>query len=119
HAGVDQPILGAMLARARKYLPGIANLSAIRVWTGFRAATSDKLPLIGPDTHDPSLLLATGHEGLGITTSLATAELIADMLTGRTSAINPEPYLPARFRNQDKEDTHEMERSHAGTHDGI
>ena len=41
--------------------------------------------------------LATGHEGLGITTSLATAELIADMLTGQPSAIPREPYLPARF----------------------
>jgi len=79
------------------YLPGLANLSAIRVWTGFRASTPDKLPLIGPDRKDPSLLLATGHEGLGITTSLATAELIADMLTHQRSAIPPEPYLPERY----------------------
>lgn len=94
---VDQPILSAMLQRAALYLPCIGSLSAIRVWTGFRAATPDKLPLIGPDPHDSSLLLATGHEGLGITTSLATAELIADMLTNRTSAIPHQPYLPARY----------------------
>lgn len=97
HAEVDQPILSAMLARAAVYLPGLANLSAIRVWTGFRASTPDKLPLIGPDRNDPWLLLATGHEGLGITTSLATAELIADMLTNRRSAISPGPYLPERY----------------------
>jgi len=123
HQGVDQPILAAMLARATKYLPAIARLSAIRVWTGFRAATPDKLPLIGPDANDPSLLLATGHEGLGITTSLATAELIADMLAGRQSAIPREPYLPARFAhidsNPNKEDKHEMDWSHAGVDDGI
>ncbi len=74
-----------MLARARVYLPAVARLSAIRVWTGFRAATPDKLPLIGPDPGDPTLWLATGHEGLGITTSLATAELIADLITNRRS----------------------------------
>jgi glycine/D-amino acid oxidase-like deaminating enzyme len=123
HTGVDQPILSSMLARAKKYLPGIARLSAIRVWTGFRAATPDKLPLIGPDSTDPSLLLATGHEGLGITTSLATAELIADIIADRRSAIAREPYLPARFKHidakQDKEEKHEMERSHAGVDDGI
>jgi D-hydroxyproline dehydrogenase subunit beta len=123
HTGVDQAILSSMLARAKKYLPGIARLSAIRVWTGFRAATPDKLPLIGPVSADPSLLLATGHEGLGITTSLATAELIADILTDRPSAIAREPYLPARFKHidakQNKEDKHEMERSHAGVDDGI
>jgi D-hydroxyproline dehydrogenase subunit beta len=96
-SSVDQPILDAMLARAALYMPGIAHLSAIRVWTGFRAATPDKLPLIGPDLNDPTLLLATGHEGLGITTSLATAELIADTLTNRLTAIPAEPYLPARY----------------------
>ncbi len=123
HAEVDHSILSAMLARAQKYLPKIASLSAIRVWTGFRAATPDKLPLIGPDRDDPSLLLATGHEGLGITTSLGTAELIADMLTSRTSAIAPEPYLPARYRNieanPEKEEKHEVDRSHAGINHGI
>ena len=83
---VNQEILSAMLQRAETYMPGIASLSVIRVWTGFRAATPDKLPLIGPFPGDPTLWLATGHEGLGITTSLATAELLASAFTGnRTS----------------------------------
>jgi glycine/D-amino acid oxidase-like deaminating enzyme len=94
---VDQSILSAMLARAALYLPGITTLSAIRVWTGFRAATPDKLPLIGPASNNDSLLLATGHEGLGITTSLATGELIADQITGTPSHIPIDPYLPVRF----------------------
>jgi glycine/D-amino acid oxidase-like deaminating enzyme len=96
-AGVDQPILDAMLARVALFLPGLTGLSAMRVWTGFRAATPDKLPLIGPDASDKTLLIATGHEGLGITTSLATAELVACLLSNETSAIAPEPYLPARY----------------------
>ena len=74
--------------------PGICK--AENVWTGFRAATPDKLPLIGPWPHDSTLYLATGHEGLGITTSLATARLLVDQLTGRRSAIPFEPYLPSR-----------------------
>ncbi len=69
----------------------------LRVWTGFRAATPDKLPLIGPFPGDPTLWLATGHEGLGITTALATAELLAAAFIGSRTAIAPEPYLPARF----------------------
>jgi glycine/D-amino acid oxidase-like deaminating enzyme len=123
---VDQPILAAMLARAQQYLPGVAKLSAIRAWTGFRAASPDKLPLIGPDPRDETLLLATGHEGLGITTSLATAELIADLLTGGASAIPIEPYLPARFSESFQnpspiasEEQHEVDWSHAGTDHGI
>jgi D-hydroxyproline dehydrogenase subunit beta len=123
HPDVDQAILNSMLARAALYLPGISGLSAIRVWTGFRAATPDKLPLIGPDGHDPSLLLATGHEGLGITTSLATAEMIADILTGRPSAIPREPYFPGRYAHLDSkqhhEEKHEVDWSHAGVDDGL
>ena len=94
---VNQPMLTAMLQRATAYMPGIASLQAIRTWTGFRAATPDKLPLIGPSTEDDSVWLATGHEGLGITTSLGTAALLAAAFTGRIPPIAAEPYLPSRF----------------------
>jgi glycine/D-amino acid oxidase-like deaminating enzyme len=97
---VDTEILSRMLRRAFDYLPTIETLSAIRVWTGFRAATPDKLPLIGPWPEDSSVYLAAGHEGLGITTSLGTARLIADSLLGRASEIPPEPYLPSRQMNE-------------------
>jgi glycine/D-amino acid oxidase-like deaminating enzyme len=96
-AQVRGVILTRMLARAADFIPGIGSISAIRVWTGFRAATPDKLPLIGPDPRDSTLFLATGHEGLGITTSLATARLLSDHILGRAPAITLEPYLPARF----------------------
>jgi glycine/D-amino acid oxidase-like deaminating enzyme len=93
---VDHGMVSRMLERAQEYMPALAHTSAIRVWTGFRAATPDKLPLIGPWPQDSTLYLATGHEGLGITTSLATARLLVDQLTGRRSAIPIEPYLPSR-----------------------
>jgi len=96
HSAIDPPILGRMLSRAAEYMPRLLELSAIRTWTGFRAATPDKLPLIGPCPERPRLYLATGHEGLGITTSLGTAEVLAAQLLGRPCAIPVEPYLPGR-----------------------
>jgi D-hydroxyproline dehydrogenase subunit beta len=101
HKEVDQEIMRRMLQRAQEYLPAIAQTSAIRAWTGFRAATPDKLPLIGQWSVDPSIYLATGHEGLGIATSLGTARLLADQLTGKSSAIPVEPYLPSRIANME------------------
>ena len=89
-------MLAAMLRRACAYMPGIDTLSAIRVWTGFRAATPDGLPLIGPHPERPGVWLATGHEGLGITTSLGTARLLLAQMQNRPAAIPVEPYLPAR-----------------------
>jgi glycine/D-amino acid oxidase-like deaminating enzyme len=96
HKDVDQAILRRMLQRAQKYMPGLGPMSAVRTWTGFRAATPDKLPLIGPWPGDKSLFLATGHEGLGITTSLATARILVDQITGAKPEIPIEPYLPSR-----------------------
>jgi D-hydroxyproline dehydrogenase subunit beta len=93
----NRELLGAMVARAREYLPDIGNLQAIRVWTGFRAATPDKLPLIGPWPEDETLYLATGHEGLGITTSLATARLLVSNLLSEKTEIDAAPYLPSRY----------------------
>ena len=98
HAGVDESIVTRMLARAIEYMPSLGKLSALRAWTGFRAATADKLPLIGPSVENERLFLATGHEGLGITTSLGTAKLLVDQIVGRASEIRVEPYLPSRVR---------------------
>ena len=99
-SAVEKPILTRMLARAIEYLPGLGKLSSLRAWTGFRAATPDKLPLIGPDVEHPRLYLATGHEGLGITTSLATAKLLVDQIMDRKPAIPVAPYLPARVTRE-------------------
>jgi glycine/D-amino acid oxidase-like deaminating enzyme len=95
-AEVDRTIVFRMLRRAFEYLPGLAETNTIRIWTGFRAATPDDLPLIGPSPDDGRLYFAAGHEGLGITTSLATAKLIASRILGRASEIPIEPYLPGR-----------------------
>ena len=96
--GVDGSIVTRMLNRAIEYLPGLRKLSSLRTWTGFRAATPDKLPLIGP--HTGRLYLATGHEGLGITTSLGTAKLLVAQIMNRETAIPVAPYLPARVAQE-------------------
>jgi glycine/D-amino acid oxidase-like deaminating enzyme len=96
HREVDSGILARMLQRAHEYMPGLAQMSTVSTRAGFRAATPNKLPLIGPWPDDESLFLATGHEGLGITTSLATARILADRITGTKPEIPIEPYLPSR-----------------------
>jgi len=97
---VDNSIVTQMLDRAVEYLPGLGKLSSLRTWTGFRAATPDKLPLIGPHMEHERLYLATGHEGLGITTSLATAKLLVAQILDRETPIPVTPYLPARIAQE-------------------
>ena len=97
--GVDQAILDRMLNRAIEYMPALGQLSSTRVWTGHRPATPDKLPLIGPSVESERIWMATGHEGLGITTSLGTGRILADLLLQRPTQIPATPYAPDRFSN--------------------
>lgn len=94
---IDYKIVKKMMNRAFEYMPGLRSLSATRIWTGFRPASPDNLPYIGKHPKLENVYLATGHEGLGITTSLGTAELLTDGILGRESAIDRERYSPGRF----------------------
>jgi glycine/D-amino acid oxidase-like deaminating enzyme len=85
-----------MLDRALEFVPGLSQLSVVRTWAGFRPASSDHLPLIGPWPLQDGVYLATGHDGLGVTMALGTGRLLADQVVGRTPEISVEPYLPAR-----------------------
>ena len=95
-ATINRRIVGRMIDRACAFMPALAGLTAVRTWTGFRPATPDKLPLIGrwPDT--PGLWVAAGHEGLGITTSLGTAAILADLIAGRQPAVDAAAFAPDR-----------------------
>ena len=95
-ASVNRRVLGKMIARACAFMPALAGLTTVRTWTGFRPATPDKLPLIGRWPDVPGLWIAAGHEGLGITQSLGTAALLADLLAGRDPVIDPAPFAPDR-----------------------
>ncbi len=94
---IDTPMLARMLTRALDYVPALAGLQAIRCWAGLRAATPDGQPLLGRHPQQRGVWLATGHEGLGVTTATASGELMAAMITGEPAPIDPRPYEPARF----------------------
>lgn len=94
---VEHDVLARMLQRAIDYLPGLAQMNAIRSWTGFRAATPDSLPLLGPHPTQSGLWLALGHEGLGVTTAPASAQLLVNQVFNLPCTIDTAPYLPQRF----------------------
>ena len=94
--GINHSLLRAMIRRAIEFVPALADCSAIRAWTGFRPATPDGLPLIGPWDATVGLWIAGGHEGLGITLAPVTAELITAGIVGRTPLLDPTPFSPMR-----------------------
>ena len=95
-SSLDMPLLAAMLMRAQHFLPTLAQLNIIRCWTGLRAASADGLPLLGAHPRHTWLWLALGHEGLGVTTALGSAALLAAQIGRQAPAIDDSPYLAAR-----------------------
>ena len=65
-------------------------------WCGLRAMSADGVPIIGP-TPVSNLLVNSGHGHLGWTMAAGSAQLLADLISGGSPAIDPEPYALKRF----------------------
>jgi len=65
-------------------------------WAGFRPATPDSLPLLGPVPGAPGVIVATGHGMLGVTLAPATGAAVAALARGERPAWLA-PLDPARF----------------------
>ena len=94
-------ILG-LNARAVALLPGLARAEFVESWSGLRPATRDGLPILGAVPRQPRYLLATGHFRNGILLAPATAHVMAQLLLGKTLAVDLERFSPARFRPGDQ-----------------
>ena len=66
-------------------------------WLGHRPAPADSLPLIG-EVGGTRVYTAFGHHHIGLPGGPKTGRLLAGMLTGTPSNIDPAPYAPDRFR---------------------
>jgi len=66
-------------------------------WYGWRPMTWDSLPIIGRVPNLGNAYLATGHNMLGMSLATATGKLIAEILQGKSTHLDPAPYSPGRF----------------------
>jgi glycine oxidase len=78
----DPAAISALLARAARLCPVLADLPIIETWAGIRPGTRDRAPLIGK-TAVPGLYVASGHFRNGILLAPITARIIADMMLGK------------------------------------
>ncbi|AVO47375.1 NAD(P)/FAD-dependent oxidoreductase [Phreatobacter cathodiphilus] len=66
-------------------------------WHGARPSTPDGLPVIGRAPHHPHVVFAFGHGHIGLSTGPITGRVVADIVTGATSAVPITPFSPGRF----------------------
>jgi D-amino-acid dehydrogenase len=67
-------------------------------WFGWRPMTYDGLPIIDRSPVMDNVMIAAGHNMLGLSMSPATGKLVAEILSGLQPHLDPEPYRLARFR---------------------
>lgn len=94
-AGLDKIARGAAAI-----VPALGAAAFREAWAGLRPATRDLLPVLGFSPSVSNVLWAAGHFRSGILLSAITGEIIADLVKGRRTAVELQPFSPARFREQ-------------------
>jgi D-amino-acid dehydrogenase len=66
-------------------------------WMGGRPCTPDMMPVIGSAKNHRGLWFAFGHAHHGLTLGPVTGRLIAEMMTGEPTIVDPQPFRVERF----------------------
>jgi D-amino-acid dehydrogenase len=86
-----------VLDHALAVAPGLADATLAETRIGFRPASEDGLPVLGPLDGHPDVLMATGFGAGGLTLAPFAGTVIADLALGVRPSLDVEPYRPGRF----------------------
>ncbi len=89
-----------ILAEAVRRVPALARAQIVRAFVGLRPFVPDKIPLLGRSRLLANLLVATGHEGDGVTLAPMTALMVAALVAGRAAPVPIEGMAPDRFTGE-------------------
>lgn len=80
-------------------VPKLKDARILEDWAGLRPGTPDGLPILGA-TSTPGYYVATGHFRDGILLAPVTAQVMAEVMEGRSSEYDLAAFSPARFSRQ-------------------
>ena len=86
-----------LLESACELVPELWQATFDGARVGLRPATPDSMPIIGPSHRLPGLVYATGHFRNGVLLAPLTAELVAELVEGRSSDAALRYTHPQRF----------------------
>lgn len=73
-------------------MPQLRGLPVLNHWCGLRPGSPNGIPYIGQHPEIEGLYVNAGHYRYGVTMSLASVQMLTDMMLGKTPAIDPTPY---------------------------
>jgi D-amino-acid dehydrogenase len=89
--------LSILTEGARPYLREMPAALPEEEWWGWRPMTCDGLPVIDFAPAATNVLIAAGHNMLGLSMATATGRLVAEMLGDAKPHLDPAPYALKRF----------------------
>lgn len=88
HGGIDY---------LRQAFPVFGAAKLTQMWGGLMDVTPDAVPVIAPVGSLPGFYLCTGFSGHGFGIGPGAGALMADLITGATPCVDPEPFRMERF----------------------
>jgi D-amino-acid dehydrogenase len=100
-SGFDRRVTAAgqleVLEQALAVAPGLRDATLLETRVGFRPATPDGLPVLGPLPGHPRVVVATGFGHTGLTLAPLAGALVAEQVLGDAPRMDLQPYGVARF----------------------
>jgi D-amino-acid dehydrogenase len=96
-AALNRARLDLLREGARQYLQEPLGDPVLEEWYGWRPMTFDSKPIIDRSPRLSNVVIAAGHNMLGLSMSPATGKLVAEMLGSRPTHLDAAPYSVKRF----------------------
>jgi sarcosine oxidase subunit beta len=100
---LPEAILGQM-AQLRRVMPGFANVSIIRSWSGIESYLPDDVPIMGPSATTSGLFYAFGFCGAGFQIGPGVGDVMAELIACGATTTAIAQYRIARFATPDSID---------------
>ena len=93
-----KPPLNLLKNKIKDLFPNLKCKEKIE-WLGHRPALVDSLPMMGYLDKNKQILVAFGHQHLGLTAGAKTGRIVSDLIIGNDIKLKISNYRPNRFMN--------------------
>ena len=93
-----KPPLNLLKNKIKDLFPNLECKEKIE-WLGHRPALVDSLPMLGYLDKNKQILVAFGHQHLGLTAGAKTGRIVSDLIIGNDIKLKISNYRPNRFMN--------------------
>ena len=94
---ITQRRVDAIVKGTRQFLTLPEKLEVQELWKGLRPCTPDGVPMVGWSQKHKNLMLACGHQMLGLQAGLGTGIMVREMMMNQTPTVDVSLFNPNRF----------------------